>query len=257
MSTTWGQGPFAFAGYHDRAYVEVLLGVIDAFLAVAAVGGDGSWRAPGSLLDPRDRRRQLRRVSRVARLDGVIDDDAVVMSMTWALWPNSTGLPRRPLAIGRASPRSMTARTSPATPPASRRVMLTANAQLGGLDVARRTARWTLTSSRSASRAAVSAYPASSPALLSTAAVASSRPTAARERSFDATACALAAALDRSRNRVRTAPPAAWLRLPVAAIRRPFASSDSLGPSTATEAHRVVSSSASSDAAPAHPAGFG
>src|SRR3954447_23077119 len=74
-----GLGGFAFAGYHDRAHAEVVQGVIDAFLAVAAVGGDGSWRAPGSLLDPRDRRRQLRRVSRVARFDGVIDDDAVVV----------------------------------------------------------------------------------------------------------------------------------------------------------------------------------
>ena len=43
--------------------------------------------------------------------------------------------------------------------------------------------------------------------------MASSRPKAARERSFDATAWArLPAARDRSRTRVRTAPPAAWIR---------------------------------------------
>lgn len=57
-----GLGTFAFAGYHDRAHAEVVQGVVDAFLAVAAVGSDGARCAPGSLGDPRDRRRQLRRV---------------------------------------------------------------------------------------------------------------------------------------------------------------------------------------------------
>ena len=51
-----GLAGFDFAGYHDRAHAEVVQGVVDAFLAVAAVGGDGARRAPGSLLDPRDRR---------------------------------------------------------------------------------------------------------------------------------------------------------------------------------------------------------
>ena len=47
-----GLAGFAFTGYHNRAYAEVVQGVIDTFLAVAAVGGDGAWRAPGPLLDP-------------------------------------------------------------------------------------------------------------------------------------------------------------------------------------------------------------
>ena len=86
--------------------------------------------------------------------------------------------------------------------------------------MARRTARWALTSSRSASGRPLASL-ASSPVLLSTAAVASSRPKAARERSFDATAWArLPAARERSRTRVRTAPPAAWIRREVTAIRR-------------------------------------
>ena len=74
-----GLAGFAFAGYHDRAHAEVVQGVLDAFLAVAAVGGDGAWRVPGSLCDPRDRRRQLRRVSRVAHLDGMVEHDPVVV----------------------------------------------------------------------------------------------------------------------------------------------------------------------------------
>ena len=37
-------GRFAFAGYHDRAHTEVVQGVLDAFLAVAAVCGDGGGR---------------------------------------------------------------------------------------------------------------------------------------------------------------------------------------------------------------------
>lgn len=59
-----GLGWFAFARYHDRAHTQVVQVVLDAFLAVAAVGGDGGWCAPDSLGDPRHRRRRLRRVGR-------------------------------------------------------------------------------------------------------------------------------------------------------------------------------------------------
>src|SRR6202165_332243 len=74
-----GLGRFAFAGYHDRAHAEVVQGVIDTFLAVAAVGGDGARRAPGSLLAPRDRWRQVRGVGRLAHLGGVVEHDPVVV----------------------------------------------------------------------------------------------------------------------------------------------------------------------------------
>jgi len=70
---------FAFAGYHDRAHPKIVQIVLDAFLTVAAVGGDGAWRAPGSLPDPPDRRRQLRGIGRVAHLDGVVEHDPVVV----------------------------------------------------------------------------------------------------------------------------------------------------------------------------------
>lgn len=222
-------------------------GVLDAFLAVAAVGGDGAWRAPGSLGDPPDRRRQLRRVGRVAHLDGVIDDDAVLVVGDLSFVAELDRLAqaalgdRAGIAIMQADPPSgavgdlsghplaglrgdlagrghqlgkvVDRAHQPATPPPRRRVMFAAGAQRGSLRRGTRTARLALTSSRWASRAAVSANPTSSPVLLSTAAVAWSRPNAARERSFDAIASArLPAAQDRSRTRVRTAPPAAWIR---------------------------------------------
>ncbi len=54
-------------------------GGIDTFLAAAAVGGDRAGRAPGSRLDPPDRRRQLRGGGRVTHLDGVVEPDPVVI----------------------------------------------------------------------------------------------------------------------------------------------------------------------------------
>ncbi len=53
--------------------------VLDALLAVAAVGGHGPGRAAGAVLDPVDRRREQRRVGGVAPLDGVVHDHAVVV----------------------------------------------------------------------------------------------------------------------------------------------------------------------------------
>ena len=86
---------------------------------------------------------------------------------------------------------------------------------------ARRSARWALATSRSASRAACSAGPASSPVIRRTVACASSRQAAVRRRIFAAMQCTrLPAARDRSRTLVRVALPAAWIRRPVAAIRR-------------------------------------
>ena len=204
---------FAFTGYHDRAHAEVVQVVLDAFLAVAAVGGDGAGRAPGSLLDPPDRRRQLRRVGRVAHLDGVIDDDAVVVVGDLGFVAELDRLAqaalgdRAGIAIVQADPPSgavgdlsghplpglrgdlagrrhqlgqvVDRAHQPAAPPPRRRVMFAASAQAAAaVAAARRTARVALTSSRWASRAAVSANSTSSPVVLSTAAVAWSRPSA-------------------------------------------------------------------------------
>ena len=83
-----GLGTFAFAGYHDRAHAEVVQGVVDAFLAVAAVGSDGARCAPGSLGDPRDRRRQLRRVG------GGVVDRSFTRSRTISLATRETFAPQ-------------------------------------------------------------------------------------------------------------------------------------------------------------------
>jgi hypothetical protein len=52
-----GLAGFAFSRYHDRTYTEVVQVVFDAFLAVAAVGGDGARGTPGAFGDPFDRGR--------------------------------------------------------------------------------------------------------------------------------------------------------------------------------------------------------
>ena len=97
----------------------------------------------------------------------------------------------------------------------------------GRLVRAWRRARFALASSRSASAAAVSARSASSRFLRRTTSIASSFAAALRVRSFAFRSCArFPAARDRSRTLVRVAPPAAWIRRPVVAIRRTaFASS--------------------------------
>jgi hypothetical protein len=55
-------GWFAFAWDHDVAHAKTVQGVIDGLLAVAAVGGNGAWDAPGTFYDPFDGGRQLRRI---------------------------------------------------------------------------------------------------------------------------------------------------------------------------------------------------
>ncbi|CLS49110.1 Uncharacterised protein [Mycobacterium tuberculosis] len=46
-----GLGGSAFTRYRDRTYTEVVQVIFDAFLAVAAVGGDGAGRASGACGD--------------------------------------------------------------------------------------------------------------------------------------------------------------------------------------------------------------
>jgi hypothetical protein len=54
-------------------------GGVDAGVAVAAVGGHRSGWPAGAAGGTGDGRGKLRRVGRVARFDGVVDDDAVVV----------------------------------------------------------------------------------------------------------------------------------------------------------------------------------
>lgn len=53
--------------------------VLDAFVAVTAVGCNGARRASGSLLDTLDRRGQLRRIGGITLLHAVVEPDPVVV----------------------------------------------------------------------------------------------------------------------------------------------------------------------------------
>jgi hypothetical protein len=74
-----GLAGFALARDDDVADAEVVQVVIDGFLAVAAVGGDGPWLAAGAPDDPADGRGELGGVGRVALFQDVVEDDAVVV----------------------------------------------------------------------------------------------------------------------------------------------------------------------------------
>jgi hypothetical protein len=66
--------------------------VLDGFLAVAAVGGDGPGRLPGPGGDPADGGGELRAVGGVALLHGVVADDAVVVVGDLGLVPELASL---------------------------------------------------------------------------------------------------------------------------------------------------------------------
>ena len=87
----------------DATHSELVQVVFDRRLAVTAVGGDRAWRVPGAGSDPFDRRGQLRGVGRVPISTVWSRMTPSALSTIWALKPNSTGLPRRPWRIGRAS----------------------------------------------------------------------------------------------------------------------------------------------------------
>ena len=74
-----GLARFAFARDDDVPDAEVVECVVDALLAVATIGGGGPWLVAGALDDPVDRWRELRRARRVALLQAVIEDDAVLV----------------------------------------------------------------------------------------------------------------------------------------------------------------------------------
>src|SRR5690606_13110301 len=80
-----GRAGGAFSGYSDGLYAQLVQVSLDAGFAVAAIGGHGARDFAGALLDPADRGGQLRRVGRVAFLDGVVQDDAVVVVDNLAL----------------------------------------------------------------------------------------------------------------------------------------------------------------------------
>src|SRR5215207_3687014 len=74
-----GFAGFALAGNHHGADTQVVEAVVDLLLAVAAVGCDGTGWPAGAPGDPLDRGGELGRVGGVALLDGVVQDDAVVV----------------------------------------------------------------------------------------------------------------------------------------------------------------------------------
>src|SRR3954463_173136 len=73
-----GCGGFALAGNDDVPHAQVAQRVIDALLAVAAVGGDLARWSAGPAGDPLHGRGELGCVGGVALLDVVVDDHAVV-----------------------------------------------------------------------------------------------------------------------------------------------------------------------------------
>ena len=255
-----GDGVFGGHATHLIATPQRLLEAAAAAARAARIeahilSDDGARRPPGSLLHPRHGWGQLRRVGRIALLHSMIEHDPVDVVDDLGLVPeldrapqpalgDRAGIrivqadpPRRPVGsdpghrwrvcaticrvAASSSVRSLTARASrPRRRPRPHRAHRV-HAARSALTRARRSARLALASSRSASSAAVAANSASSPVTRRTVACASSRPAAERVRSLAAISCARRpAARDRSRTVVRIAPPAAWIRLPVTAIRR-------------------------------------
>ena len=74
-----GLARFALAGNDNMSDCLVVQGVINARLAVAAVGRNGPGFASGAGADPFDGRGELGRVSGVALVQGVVQDDPVVV----------------------------------------------------------------------------------------------------------------------------------------------------------------------------------
>src|ERR1700730_16119799 len=245
----------ALARDHDSADTQVGEVVFDGGFAVPAVSGHRPGRATGPGSDPLDRRGQLWCVGGVSDMQLVIHDDAVVVVDNLALVAEFDGFTqpalgdRAGIAVvqadhpGRAigSPpgdplpgllgdlgggfqqgRQVIDGAGPPTPSAPPAASRTpAWASCAALACARRSARRALPSRRCASRVAAWARSASSPVTRCTPSLTWSRPSWLRERSFAAIPCArFPAARERSRSRVRTAPPALWIRAPAAPIRR-------------------------------------
>jgi hypothetical protein len=74
-----GLARFALAGDHHVPHAEVVQRIVDALLTVATIGSGGPGLAAGALDDPLDGRCELRRVGRVALLQVVVQDDAVLV----------------------------------------------------------------------------------------------------------------------------------------------------------------------------------
>src|SRR5216683_5351696 len=95
-----GLAGFALAGDHHVADSEPVQVLFDGFLAVVAVSGDGPGLGAGPLDDPCHGRGELRAVGRVALLDGVVEDDPVVVVGDLGLVPELDGLAETALGDG-------------------------------------------------------------------------------------------------------------------------------------------------------------
>ena len=245
----------ALARDHDSADTQVGEVVFDGGFAVPAVSGHRPGRATGPGSDPLDRRGQLWCVGGVSDMQLVIHDDAVVVVDNLALVAEFDGFTqpalgdRAGIAVVQADHPGRAIGSPPgdplpgllgdlgggfqqgrqvidgagqptaSAPPAASRTP--AWASCAALACARRSARRALPSRRCASRVAAWARSASSPVTRCTPSLTWSRPSWLRDRSFAAIPCArFPAARERSRSRVRTAPPALWIRAPAAPIRR-------------------------------------
>ena len=69
----------ALAGDHHVPHTQVVEGVVDLLFPVSAVGGDRAGWPAGAPGDPFNGGCELGRVGRVALLDGVVENDAVVV----------------------------------------------------------------------------------------------------------------------------------------------------------------------------------
>jgi hypothetical protein len=147
-------------------------------LAVAAVGSDRAWRAPGATGDPFDRGRQLRRVSGVSELDGVVEDDPVgvvddlrlVAELDRGVDIMQADQPAGDSGITPASRLRVCATTCWVPPMRVSRSLIARFSRPLRAPEAVRCARLALRSTVAASAIAASAIPASSPVILRTAA---------------------------------------------------------------------------------------
>src|SRR6201997_290348 len=113
---------FAFTRNHYVGDTNVGELLINAGFTVAAVGGDRAWRASGPFLHSLHRGSQLRRVSRIALLDTVIEHDSVVVVDDLGLVPELDRLAESPLGdragigVVQADPPGRSARGDPGDP---------------------------------------------------------------------------------------------------------------------------------------------
>jgi hypothetical protein len=72
-----GEDAVPARGSGHTAYAELVQVAVDGCEALAAVGGNCPWWAPGSADDPFNCRCQLRCIMGISELDVMVEDDAV------------------------------------------------------------------------------------------------------------------------------------------------------------------------------------